>query len=88
MTKDDKVKQIIDLLTKKRREISAELQARYKQKHELEKELFDRSIPYSRHKEAKEMLDITVDLISDLALELSVWDQAREIAFNVQGEDA
>lgn len=86
MTKDDKIKRVIDLMTEKRREISAELQAQYKRKHELEKELFNRSIPYNRHKDAKEMLDITIDLISDLALELSVWDQAREIVFNVLEE--
>ena len=83
MTKESaKLNRIAELLTLERRKVAEQLNEQYKRKHELQKELFDRSIPYNRHKEAKEMLDITIDLISDLALEVSVWDKAREVIFN------
>ena len=87
MTKESvKLNQIAELLTLERRKVAEQLNEQYKRKHELQKELFDRSIPYNRHKEVKEMLDITIDLISDLALELSVWEKAREVIFNAMEE--
>lgn len=82
----DKFKKIIDQLSEKRRDITSQIKELYARKHELQKELSDKTIPYNRYLEAKEMFDITVDLIADAALEASVWDEAREIIFNAMEE--
>ena len=81
-----KLKHIVDLMSKEKRKLSEQLKEQYERKHDLQRELFDRSIPYNRHTDAKEMLDITIDLIEDTALEISVWDLAREIVLNAMEE--
>lgn len=87
MTKESvKLKQVVECLTLERKKVADELQAQFKRKHELQRELFDKTIPYNRYKEAKEMLDIANELISDLALEVGVWEKAREVIFNVMEE--
>ena len=82
----DKLKRIVELMTLERSKIGKQVQEQYNRKHELQKELFDKSIPHNRYINAKEMLDITIDMISDLTLEASVWEQAREIVLNVADE--
>lgn len=81
--KATKFTQIVERLTLERKKVVDELQAQFERKHELQRKLFDQTIPHKEHQETKEMLDITNELISDLALEVGVWEQAREVIFNV-----
>lgn len=87
MQNNDKLKRIEELISEKYRECGKKLKDFYETKNKLLNELVDRTIPFNRHEEAKEMLDIVVDLISDVALQGSVWSQAREIVFNVMEEE-
>ncbi len=78
-----KLKQIIECLALEHKKVADELRTQFRRKNELLRKLFDQTIPHKEHLEAKEMLDITNDVISDLALEVHVWEKAMEVVFNV-----
>lgn len=88
MQNNDKLKRVAELISEKRRECGKQLKELYERKNKLLIELTDRTIPYNHYLDAKEMLDFTIDLISDAALEGGIWEQAREIVFNVMEGEA